>query len=99
MASSDLLAALDVANQLEVGGVAEHQRQPLPHGWMVVHGQAFGRRRHLSQPNRMMRAMFDSMVVGTDGSETANEAVRQATDLAKQLGAKVHSGKRVRASA
>jgi nucleotide-binding universal stress UspA family protein len=38
----------------------------------------------------MMRAMFDSMVVGTDGSETANEAVRQATALAKQLGAKVH---------
>jgi nucleotide-binding universal stress UspA family protein len=30
------------------------------------------------------------MVVGTDGSETAGEAVRQATDLAKQLGAKVH---------
>jgi nucleotide-binding universal stress UspA family protein len=38
----------------------------------------------------MMRAVFDSMVVGTDGSETAQEAVRQATDLAKQLGAKVH---------
>ncbi len=30
------------------------------------------------------------MVVGTDGSETAGEAVRQATDLAKQVGAKVH---------
>jgi nucleotide-binding universal stress UspA family protein len=30
------------------------------------------------------------MVVGTDGSETAKEAVRQATDLARQLGAKVH---------
>jgi nucleotide-binding universal stress UspA family protein len=38
----------------------------------------------------MMRAMFASMVVGTDGSDTAGEAVRQATDLAKQLGAKVH---------
>src|SRR5215218_8649717 len=30
------------------------------------------------------------MVVGTDGSETAGEAVRQATELARQLGAKVH---------
>jgi nucleotide-binding universal stress UspA family protein len=31
--------------------------------------------------------MFSSIVVGTDGSETAKEAVRQATSLAKQLGA------------
>ena len=38
----------------------------------------------------MMRAMFDSMVVGTDGSETAGEAVRQATDLAKAVGARIH---------
>jgi|ERR687886_2392188 nucleotide-binding universal stress UspA family protein len=34
--------------------------------------------------------MFDSIVVGTDGSETANEAVRQATELAKTLGATVY---------
>src|SRR3712207_3903733 len=34
--------------------------------------------------------MFDSMVVGTDGSATASEAVRQATDLAGRLRAKVH---------
>ena len=34
--------------------------------------------------------MFGSMVVGTDGSETAKEAVRQATELAQRLGAKVH---------
>ena len=33
--------------------------------------------------------MFKSIVVGTDGSETATEAVRQAIDLAKQVGAKV----------
>jgi nucleotide-binding universal stress UspA family protein len=31
--------------------------------------------------------MFGSIVVGTDGSDTAKEAVRQATDLAKQVGA------------
>jgi nucleotide-binding universal stress UspA family protein len=37
-----------------------------------------------------MPAVFDSMVVGTDGSETAQEAVRQATDLAQRLGATVH---------
>jgi nucleotide-binding universal stress UspA family protein len=34
--------------------------------------------------------MFRSMVVGTDGSETANEAVKQATELAKAVGAKVN---------
>ena len=34
--------------------------------------------------------MFGSIVVGTDGSETANEAVRQAAELAKAVGAKVH---------
>jgi nucleotide-binding universal stress UspA family protein len=33
--------------------------------------------------------MFGSIVVGTDGSETANEAVRQAVDLAKAVGATV----------
>ena len=34
--------------------------------------------------------MIGSMVVGTDGSETADEAVRQATELAKKLGARIH---------
>jgi nucleotide-binding universal stress UspA family protein len=34
--------------------------------------------------------LFGSIVVGTDGSETAGEAVRQATDLAKAVGAKIH---------
>jgi len=34
--------------------------------------------------------MFGSIVVGTDGSETAAEAVRQATDLASKVGARVH---------
>ena len=34
--------------------------------------------------------MFGSMVVGTDGSDTAGEAVRQATELAVRLGATVH---------
>jgi nucleotide-binding universal stress UspA family protein len=34
--------------------------------------------------------MFSSMVVGTDGSETAREAVRQATELAKSVGATIH---------
>jgi nucleotide-binding universal stress UspA family protein len=35
-------------------------------------------------------ALIGSMVVGTDGSDTASEAVRQATQLAQQLEAKVH---------
>ena len=34
--------------------------------------------------------MFDSIVVGTDGSETAAKAVGQASDLASRIGAKVH---------
>jgi nucleotide-binding universal stress UspA family protein len=33
--------------------------------------------------------MFGSIVVGTDGSETAGKAVRQAADLAKRIGASV----------
>jgi nucleotide-binding universal stress UspA family protein len=33
--------------------------------------------------------MFKSIVVGTDGSATAGEAVRQAVDLARLLGAKL----------
>ena len=33
--------------------------------------------------------MFHSIVVGTDGSETASEAVRQAVELAKATGAKI----------
>jgi nucleotide-binding universal stress UspA family protein len=34
--------------------------------------------------------VFDSMVVGTDGSDTAKEAVRQATGLAARVDAKIH---------
>jgi nucleotide-binding universal stress UspA family protein len=33
--------------------------------------------------------MFKSIVVGTDGSDTANQAVRQAVDLARDVGAKL----------
>ncbi len=33
--------------------------------------------------------MFGSIVVGTDGSETAGEAVRQATELARAVGASI----------
>jgi nucleotide-binding universal stress UspA family protein len=33
--------------------------------------------------------MFGTIVVGTDGSETAREAVRQATELAKSVGASI----------
>ena len=34
--------------------------------------------------------LFGSIVVGTDGSETAREAVRQATELARQVGDKIY---------
>jgi nucleotide-binding universal stress UspA family protein len=34
--------------------------------------------------------VFDSIVVGTDGSQTAREAVGQAIELAGRLGARLH---------
>jgi nucleotide-binding universal stress UspA family protein len=34
--------------------------------------------------------LFGAIVVGTDGSDTATEAVRQASELASKLGAKIH---------
>ena len=37
----------------------------------------------------MISRMFGSIVVGTDGSDTANKAVAQAVELAKQVGAKL----------
>ena len=33
--------------------------------------------------------MFRSIVVGTDGSDTAREAVRQAAEVAKSVGASI----------
>src|SRR3954451_8928377 len=36
--------------------------------------------------------MFGRIVVGTDGSETAAEAVRQATELAKATGSQLEGG-------
>jgi nucleotide-binding universal stress UspA family protein len=35
-------------------------------------------------------ALFSRIVVGTDGSDTATEAVRQATELAKLAGSELH---------
>jgi nucleotide-binding universal stress UspA family protein len=37
----------------------------------------------------MIARMFQSIVVGTDGSQTAGEAVREAIELAKALGASI----------
>jgi nucleotide-binding universal stress UspA family protein len=42
-----------------------------------------------AQPGDKERMMFKSIVVGTDGSDTANQAVRQAVDLARSVGAKL----------
>jgi nucleotide-binding universal stress UspA family protein len=38
----------------------------------------------------MIAGMFRSIVVGTDGSETAGKAVQEAIDLAKSVGASVY---------
>src|SRR3954451_16120358 len=40
-------------------------------------------------PSTYDARVFSAMVIGTDGSDTAGEAVRQATELAKQVGAKL----------
>ena len=40
-------------------------------------------------PRMIARRMFRSIVVGTDGSETARQAVREATALAAALGASI----------
>ena len=34
--------------------------------------------------------MFSAIIVGTDWSDTAHEAVKQATELAKTVGASIH---------
>jgi nucleotide-binding universal stress UspA family protein len=41
------------------------------------------------RPALKIRVMYGSIVVGTDGSDTAKEAVRQAAELAKAVGARV----------
>ncbi len=38
----------------------------------------------------MIDCVIGSIIVGTDGSDTASEAVRQATELARALGARVY---------
>jgi nucleotide-binding universal stress UspA family protein len=38
----------------------------------------------------MIPGVFGAIVVGTDGSDTAGEAVRQAIELARTVGARVH---------
>lgn len=39
--------------------------------------------------DRQGSAMFSSIVVGTDGSDTATQAVRQAIELARSVGARI----------
>jgi nucleotide-binding universal stress UspA family protein len=41
------------------------------------------------QPSESGEDMFQTIVVGTDGSDTARKAVREAVELAKPLGASV----------
>jgi nucleotide-binding universal stress UspA family protein len=55
----------------------------IPAGWpqQPSHAQA--------TLSRQGRIMFKSIVVGTDGSDTAAQAVRQAVDLARAVGAKI----------
>jgi nucleotide-binding universal stress UspA family protein len=46
--------------------------------------------RRVCNPLGRKEEMIGSIVVGTDGSDTAKEAVRQATELARALGSRVH---------
>src|SRR5205085_2381908 len=82
---------------LEVVGVAEEDLESLPDDLVIVHGETASlgghptivssRRRFRHPPN--MPPMYGAIVVGTDGSDTAKEAVRQATELAKAVGGSV----------
>jgi nucleotide-binding universal stress UspA family protein len=51
---------------------------------MIAHAAPSAARVNTGQEGE---AMFKSVVVGTDGSDTATQAVRQAVDLAKSVGA------------
>src|SRR5881398_390304 len=43
-----------------------------------------------ASPSQRSRALLKRIVVGTDGSDTATGAVREAVDLAKAAGASLH---------
>src|SRR5512144_1093363 len=58
-------------------------REILRRGW---------RRRNVEGEGRLggyCARMFSTVAVGTDGSETAEEAVKQAADIARRFGAKL----------
>ena len=61
-------------------------RDELEYADMII-GQQPGRALQHTRAGEGVGVMFKSIVVGTDGSETAGEAVRQAGDLAHTLGA------------
>jgi nucleotide-binding universal stress UspA family protein len=48
-----------------------------------------GGHRHRDRQARVSGAVFRSIVVGTDGSDTATQAVRQAIGLARSVGARI----------
>jgi nucleotide-binding universal stress UspA family protein len=50
----------------------------------IYHGRGF------AQAGNRGGLLFGSIVVGTDGSDTAKEAVRQAAELAKTLGSRMY---------
>ena len=96
-----VLTVLDGSHELKIGGQSEHEAESLPHRRVVVDGETAGLSSDIGLnpmgPTANGHAIrpydarvFSSMVVGTDGSETASEAVRQAAELAQKVGAKVH---------
>lgn len=80
--ASDLIvvgdAGMGEAHRFRLGGVAEHAAHSAPCDVLIV------RTRHPSKKTRE-RTIYKGIVVGTDGSPTAGEAVRVAFDLGMML--------------
>jgi nucleotide-binding universal stress UspA family protein/nitrite reductase/ring-hydroxylating ferredoxin subunit len=79
---ADLIAVGDVgmgkARRLRLGGVAEHAAHSAPCDVLIV-------RTRRKEKKTADRPIYRRIVVGTDGSPTATEAVRKAFDLGMML--------------
>ena len=93
-----LLTRLGIADQLEVLVLFEKEGEARPDGGVIVDREEtspFAHTSTLGEPPVPPQGcedarMFGSIVVGTDGSTTAQEAVRQAIELAQTVNATIH---------
>jgi nucleotide-binding universal stress UspA family protein/nitrite reductase/ring-hydroxylating ferredoxin subunit len=67
------------ANRFRLGGIAERVAHDAPCDVLIVH----------TRKDRPEAGAYRSLLAGTDGSSTANEAARKAFELAEMVGAEV----------